>query len=375
MTHLATHRTRRSVALPPFSASAAPLPSLLLLLLVSAGASARSEAASASSWTEITPGGDTICSDGSPFRFFVSPGSESSVVFEFEGGGCCFNALTCFTPIYKSRVMPNFEKLNLEHRQGIGSFNDPRNPVQNWTRVFIPYCTGDAHTGNNTASYATGKIHHKGLVNARSALDYAFEHFASPDKVFVTGISAGAVATYVLAPWIFGHYTEAQHFHLADSYAPVFGETGYNDGLENWKMAAAYDTANIGPLPVAPWRPLICAANVNSTALAFPNATWASYVSADDTVEEGFYVAEGGGVDGYRWAKAMREALDGVPAHNFARFIAKGSKHGVLDTDGMYTKSSFVSGTKTEVVFGDWLRDMLDGKQVPMNVDCKGQGC
>lgn len=354
----------------PYPSVAAPLPSLLLLLTAVSGVGA--SAAAKTRWTEVAPGGDTICSDGSPFRFYVSPGSESSVVFEFEGGGCCFNELTCLSPIYKRNVKPGFEELFLNHRGGIGSLDDPRNPVQNWTRVFVPYCTGDAHTGNNTASYGT---HHKGLVNARSALDYAFENFASPDKVFVTGISAGAVATYVLAPWIFGHYTQARHFHLADSYAPVFGETGYNDGLKNWKMADAYDYEDIGELPVAPWKPLICAANVGSTALAFPNATWASYVSASDTVEEGFYVAEGGGVDGYRWTKAMREALDAITAPNFARFVAKGSQHGVLDTNGMYSKTSFVAGTKTEVVFGDWLRDMLDGKQVPMRLDCLGHGC
>ena len=32
--------------------------------------------------------------------------------------------------------------------------------------VFVPYCTGDAHLGNNTPSYG---VHHVGRLNAQAA--------------------------------------------------------------------------------------------------------------------------------------------------------------------------------------------------------------
>ena len=263
----------------------------------------------------------------------------------------------------------------LRKRGGIGSATDDRNPTKGWWRVFVPYCTGDAHCGNKTASYG---VEHKGFVNAQSALSWAYDNIAAPETVLVTGISAGAVGSYVLAPWVFSHYENANHYHLADSYAPVFGKTGYNGGIKNWDMDKAYDLADIhtiSPGSLKTWHPLVAAANTNNTALAFPSATFSAYISADDSVEESYYVAEGAGLDGLSWKKAMREALDAIDAPNFARFVAPGSQHGVVDGDSLYSKSSKVAGTGAPIVLGDWLRDLLDGKQVPMKVDCAGQGC
>eukprot|EP00937_MAST-01D_sp_MAST-1D-sp2_P004789 g4789.t1 len=263
----------------------------------------------------------------------------------------------------------------LESRGGIGSITDGRNPVANWTRVFVPYCTGDAHCGNKTASYG---IHHKGFANAHTAVQWAYKNAPSPDTVFVTGISAGAVASYVWAPWLFSHYKDAAHYHLADSYAPVFGKTGYAGGLKNWDMAGAYDVNDIptiSPGSLQQWHPLVAAANTNNTAFAFPKATFASYVSNTDTVEQTFYVTEGGGVDGFTWKKAMRDALGAIDAPNYAKFVAAGSQHGVIDGDSLYSKASYDKGSGNKVVLGDWLRDMLSGKRIPMEVDCLGHGC
>jgi hypothetical protein len=64
-----------------------------------------------------------------------------------------------------------------------------------------------------------------------------------------------------------------------------------------------------------------------------------------------------------------------IQAPNFARFVAVGSQHGVIGGDSLYTKTGQVAGGGAKVTLGDWLRDMLEGKQIPMNVDCKGQGC
>merc|ERR1712194_1561 len=185
--------------------------------------------ASGQNWQAIRPGGATTCSHGTEFAFFVRLGDPSKLVVELQGGGCCFSALTCLLPQYKPDVdVPlNLAALNLGG--GIHDHNDSRNPVQNWTHVFVPYCTGDAHMGNRTANY-TSKFQHKGKVNAHSALEWVFSRF-NPTTTLTTGTSAGAVGTYTLAPFIMEHYPLAKHYHLADSYAPIFGETGYNEGL------------------------------------------------------------------------------------------------------------------------------------------------
>ena len=43
-----------------------------------------------SCWNEIFPEGDTICARGTPFSFFVHPGTVDRVVVDFMGGGACW---------------------------------------------------------------------------------------------------------------------------------------------------------------------------------------------------------------------------------------------------------------------------------------------
>ena len=92
-------------------------------------------------------------------------------------------------------------------------------------------------------------------------------------------------------------------------------------------------------------------------------------MSNDDATEEGFYDFEGCGADGCNWKKAMRAALAiARAAPNFASFVAPGSTHVVTESDAMYGKKA------QGIVLSDWLRDMLAGKSVQMNVDCKAGG-
>jgi hypothetical protein len=65
-------------------------------------------------------------------------------------------------------------------------------------------------------------IEHRGLVNVRAALAWAFRHVAAPRAVFVSGCSAGSVAWLVYAPYPIEHYRRARVTQLGDSEAFVF---------------------------------------------------------------------------------------------------------------------------------------------------------
>ncbi len=41
-------------------------------------------------WNTFEPGGETTCSDGSPFRFFARPGDPEKLLVYFQGGGGCW---------------------------------------------------------------------------------------------------------------------------------------------------------------------------------------------------------------------------------------------------------------------------------------------
>lgn len=113
----------------------------MLPLVLGAAASA----AQGNDWVTVKPGGSTLCGHGTEYAFFVSPGVENKLWFDLEGGGCCFNEATCSEPIWSTDVDVTATLAMLEQRGGLGApTTDLRNPVANWTRVFVPYCTGDA---------------------------------------------------------------------------------------------------------------------------------------------------------------------------------------------------------------------------------------
>ena len=126
-------------------------------------------------WLEIRPGGETICSRGTDYAYFVRPGKTDKVLVEFQGGGACWNPTTCSIAgaIFSEDVEDTRAVVGL-YQGGIYDHNNPDNPFQNWTHVFIPYCTGDVHWGNNVEVYTTDSseftIHHKGYANALSAM-------------------------------------------------------------------------------------------------------------------------------------------------------------------------------------------------------------
>eukprot|EP00750_Incisomonas_marina_P018534 INCI30.1.p1 GENE.INCI30.1~~INCI30.1.p1 ORF type:complete len:405 (-),score=60.25 INCI30.1:150-1247(-) len=320
-------------------------------------------------WKEVKGGPSTMCSHGTDWSFMVREGRSDRLVVEFQGGGCCFNLATCLSPVYTRTVDVQETLAMLSKRGGIGGAHEG-NPILNWTHVFLPYCTGDAFLGNNTPSYG---VHHVGRVNYLFAMDWVRDNLpqVNPEVVVVTGESAGAVASYVLAPNVFSRFPDARHVHFADSYAPLFGKTGYNDGVVHWHSNDAYDpkvNQRLQELNISltEWSPYLAARATAVTAEVFPNVSLASYVSNSDSVEEGFYVVEGCGADGCDWKKAMRTALNISRSQpNFASFIGRGSQHVVTQDDGMYERSD------GDVKFVDWLTDLVAGNPLLPNVDCQ----
>ena len=57
-------------------------------------------------WETIYPGGDTICSRGDEYRFYLRGGDPRKLMIYFQGGGACWNELTCSVAdsIFSDRV-------------------------------------------------------------------------------------------------------------------------------------------------------------------------------------------------------------------------------------------------------------------------------
>ena len=92
-----------------------------------------------------------------------------------------------------------------------------RNPFADYSVVYVPYCTGDAHLGNTTTEYAPGlTVHHKGYVNGTAALDYVAATAPGATEVVVVGESAGSIAAPLYAGLVSDRLPDARITVLAD---------------------------------------------------------------------------------------------------------------------------------------------------------------
>jgi hypothetical protein len=163
--------------------------------------SSTATSAPAEVWEQITPGGECMCADGSPYNYWIHKGAPDKVVFFLDGGGACFDATTC------ELGGNTYYRFNLEsdgdpndYSSGIFDFGDARNPLADYSFVFAAYCTGDAHLGDTTHEYGPElTVQHKGSINASTALKALAAQFFNATEVVVVGESAGSIPTPMYA--------------------------------------------------------------------------------------------------------------------------------------------------------------------------------
>jgi hypothetical protein len=295
-------------------------------------------------WNTIEPGGQTVCSDGSPYEFLVRPGDPAKLVVYFQGGGACFDGRTC-DPDADPTYTVNLAELDLTRYNGIFAFDHPENPFAGSSFVFAPYCTGDVHIGNRDATYQAAQseghaahevtIHHRGAINAAAVLSWTFDHFFRPDSVFVTGSSAGSIPSPYYALHIAKRYPGARVAQLGDGAG---GYRGINDSSrphEKW--------GTLGVVGDVPELQALESAEFNfeklyiASAKLLPKVTFAEYDTAEDKVQLEFL-----GLSGNE-AKTLAPLLEAnhrdirAAATNFRSYVAGGDVHTILARPEFYT--------------------------------------
>lgn len=167
-------------------------------------------------WQKVELPG-TQCGNGSQYKFFVHRTSSPNLLFFMEGGGACWDFDTCSGRAgILGAANPNgiaddyMTQFTAKYVSPIVNGNDPGLPLRSrtdlptkdWNVVYLPYCTGDVHIGNRTATYidSTGaqpplSWHHNGANNTLAAAQWAHTQFPAVGKLLVTGFSAGGVGT------------------------------------------------------------------------------------------------------------------------------------------------------------------------------------
>lgn len=127
----------------------------------------------------------TLCRDGNETGLGINPNPDSDkLVIFLEGGGACFNFLTCIgNP-------SSWGETSLGTPGGLLS-RTGNSPFADWNMVYVPYCSGDVFTGDNTDGSAPNGDTMTGYVNVGEYLERVVPTFDSVDEVVLTGISAG----------------------------------------------------------------------------------------------------------------------------------------------------------------------------------------
>lgn len=337
---------------------------LLAALALSAVSTARAEDAASethSEWVAVTPAPTRLdgrfftptCSQARgadpAYEFWFRRGTEDGLVIFFDGGGACWDDVTCAIPRLReaARDDDGFYKAELidsddpNRFSGIFDLDNPRNPVRNWSFVYVPYCTGDVHTGSNTAHYTdpdTGEpytIEHRGADNFRVVLNWMKEHFAQPSRLLVAGSSAGAYGAATHYPRIREAYPRGAAFLVGDAGQGVMTQTFIEQREHSWRA----------PLPrglfrrneaITPETDLI-----GRLAARYPNDRFAQYTTARDITQSSFYALMGIENACSAWTRAMATALtERQRAPNFRSYLASGETHSILRTPRFYTEIS-----------------------------------
>ena len=308
----------------------------------------------AATWEQIVPGGECRCSDGSEFSFWVREANPDKVLVYLQDGGVCFSAETCAPDrgIYNTTVDEGPAGAG-----GIFDFADERNPFADYSVVYVPYCTGDAHLGNTTTEYAPGlTVHHNGYINGAAALDHVAATAPGATEIVVVGESAGSIAAPLYAGLVADRLPDARITVLADGSGSYPDMPRINEIIAGWGLSSTSQ-----PWPENPGT----AADQWSIPGLFvqsgrhhPKIVFARHDFAYDEQQKGWHSIVGIPATDLLALIDANETKIEAAGVNLLSYIAPGDEHTTLSDGTFYTEE--VDGQP----FVEWVTRLIDRESV-----------
>jgi Pectinacetylesterase len=314
-------------------------------------------------WKKVSPGGDCECADGSEFAFWERRADPTTVVFFLDGGGACYDAKTCaFTGLGTGGEADYDWSIYGEdpaREGGIFDFARADNPFRDYSFIYVPACTGDAHLGDVTRKYSPKlTVEHNGFVNGTTALSHLAKHYPDAAQVVVVGKSVGSIAAPIYAGLASDLLPDArvtvfggQSGHIPDDpalNAEIFGKRwGAYANMPAWKVNQGLTARDWG----APrfWI---------QAGLHDPDIVLARFDYAYDREAAGGAQVTGADPSHQLAVIDANEAAiekAGVDVHSYT---APGKGHGIFEWPRFYKLK--VNGEKLV----DWLTRVIEGKPV-----------
>ena len=341
-----------------------------------------------------SPVGPVPVAADTQYAFFFRQGDQRRLAVLWDGGGACWDATTCVgsallgNPIYNLEVDETVEEL--ETIGGIGDNNNPNNPIASYTQVFIPYCTGDLHTGANDQVYTLPLpdgsalpwlVHHRGYDNVAFVLDWLTEYYEievgrPPKKVFLAGASAGGYGVLYGVPVFLNRLPRHTRTRvLVDAASGVINQDFYDRALTPggvWRVWNNLPPVLSGAFASGPDN--IAVESFRSLGHAYPRARFGQYTTAFDVTQIFFFNVARNlesiekwfdpielAAAGFEWTIRARtyQILTALQTWNYRFYLARGEEHTIVASDKFYTEDS-----ARGVDFVDWVDDMINRRWI-----------
>jgi hypothetical protein len=339
---------------------------------------------SAKTWSWVPVQG-AVCRDGSPtgFGLNLNPASKDLVIY-LEGGGACFNALTCgtnpkcFDPPGSTTCGGTLSFANrlmgTSGSDGLFNRSDAANPVKDWNFVYVPFCTGDVHAGNfpdQTVSGVSGMQQFVGYVNMTRYLARLAPTFKDVTKVLLTGISAGGFGAAANYPQVARAFPNVPVYDLDDSGPPMEDPYAAKCLQKEWASLWGFDKTIFADCGTdCPDHTDYTIDATIHTARLYPNIPFGLVEDTDDSVITLFYGFGANNcaaafiptpVSGTQFTAGLKDTrakLAAAGVTNVDGFIFQGTTHTSLGASSTYD-SVTAAGQK----LSDWVTTLVnDGK-------------
>lgn len=305
-------------------------------------------------WVEFP---ESRCANGQPtgIGLNVTDRSDDLLVF-FQGGGACWDVNTCFVLNSAVNIESGYTAARFENEpvRNTSAFDrdNADNPFRDMNWVFVPYCTGDVHSGDNVKTYSalgqTRDLHHVGAANVDAFLARLAPTFANAPRVLVTGSSAGGYGAQLNFHRFEAAFPQAELHVLSDS-GPLVQPYGgrFAEWNAAWSMQAPADCAGCtDPADgMNQWFDYLTA--------TYPDTRFGLLNYDADQVIHLFFGYPIG--DSFKNALAAFLADHYEPAENAQAFILPGTQHVLL---GGLTTIQAGDGT----TLADWIRAWMSGE-------------
>jgi hypothetical protein len=338
------------------------------------------------------------------FRFYFKQGKSKNLLVFFNGGGACWDDATCVTSLALGD-RPTYNPSILSENSPIGAggiFDDEnrKNPFRHWSKVFIPYCSGDIHIGSSEQVYTdkTGLItgltnspvliKHHGFDNFMAVREWLKSEFKTTShknkkqkikNLMVTGSSAGAYGATLNFPYLQSAFPKINATLFSDAGEAILTNGFIQAVLTNNSVWQVNETLPqlfneaLGTFSADSFNTDI----ISKLSETYPKSRFAQYTTTLDAVQVQFLkimteldlgndnpsnwgLSESDFLYFYEWNLRMETSLTYLSENtdNYQYYIGEGSIHTIL-TDAFSTPEVphpfYAESSAQGVPFTKWL--------------------